>query len=68
MPKGLIFESEDGETFKRVGLFAFRDVEDIAVSEADLEAAGGEVAFDESVEAEKKAFFEGCEVRNVVIV
>lgn len=24
MPKGLILTSEDGKTFKRVGLFAFR--------------------------------------------
>lgn len=64
LPKGLILTSEDGTTFRRVGLFAFRDVINFPHSRADME----DMAFIEKVEEEKAEFFEGCETRVITII
>ncbi|PVH81566.1 HET-domain-containing protein [Cadophora sp. DSE1049] len=73
VPKGLLLEkqraeTEDGqggsEIFKRVGLFAFRDVEDLPVEKEKRD----DVKFTEVVEREKVEFFEGREARQVRII
>ncbi len=64
LPKGLLLElisGEDVEVFRRVGIFAFRDVEDLRVEKEERE--GG--VFRERVEEEKRTFFENCD-RSVV--
>lgn len=52
------------EIFKRVGLFAFRDVEDLDVEKEKMDDAN----LKEVVENEKKVFFEGCEARELRII
>ncbi|KAG4443261.1 hypothetical protein IFR05_001304 [Cadophora sp. M221] len=70
LPKGLLLEkSEDsldreGEVFKRVGIFAFRDVEDLPLEKERRK----DVGFMEEVEREKRGFFEGVEGRVVRII
>ncbi|CZR70193.1 uncharacterized protein PAC_20094 [Phialocephala subalpina] len=64
LPKGLLLESEDGETFRRVGLFAFRDVQDLRVGQEMRD----DVEFKERIEKEKREFFEGCETSVVNII
>ncbi|KAH7319101.1 heterokaryon incompatibility protein-domain-containing protein [Rhexocercosporidium sp. MPI-PUGE-AT-0058] len=64
LPKGLLLESKGGETFRRVGIFAFRDVEDLPVENERRLDEG----FKCEVEREKREFFEGVEGRLVRII
>jgi len=73
VPKGLLLEKQTAvmgeghggsEIFKRVGLFAFRDVEDLDVEKEKMDDAN----LKEVVENEKKVFFEGCEARELRII
>ncbi|KAL2063244.1 hypothetical protein VTL71DRAFT_5049 [Oculimacula yallundae] len=56
-------EAEAGNIYKRVGLFAFRDFDDLD-EDGDLEQED----FVEEVESEKRMFFEGCGVQVIRII
>jgi hypothetical protein len=65
----LLEKSEDPsdgerEVFKRVGIFAFRDLEDLPVEKERRK----DIVFIEEVEREKREFFESVEGRVVRII
>jgi hypothetical protein len=64
IPKGLILTSEDGATFQRVGLFTFRDPENLPESCKER----NDPALIERVRKEKEMFFAGCEPRDISIM
>jgi hypothetical protein len=63
-PKGLILRTEDGLTFRREGLFAFRDIPDLRVDRSKKE----DFAFIEQVEQEKASFFDNCLPQVITII